>query len=293
MVMVNLPTPVRYSALMHDRLSWAQAALSRVLRPLVRLALAMGLKYRDLDNLLRNLLVEEAGRAWLARGVARPNVSQLSVSTGINRKEVTLRLRALEEPLPRTEWSAAAKTFTLWLQMAARNPVRQRLSNIPGAKEPTFETVARQASRGDVHHRAVLDELVRLGMVKEAGDHVELTSEAFVPAQDLHAMLAFLGDNTRDHLQAAVTNILGGQPPMLERAVFVGGMSEEDCARIELLARQRWDALHRELFEQMTAALDAVTVPGTRRIRVGIYAYHEDETETGGQAQPQTPDEKG
>ena len=239
--------------------------------------------------MLRNLLIDDARRVWKARGVARPNVSQLSVTTGINRKDVTQRLRGLNEALPRTEWSSAAKTFTLWLQMAARDPAHRRLSNVPGAKEPNFETVARQASRGDVHHRAVLDELVRLGIVIEADDHVELSSEAFVPAKDLQAMLAFLGDNSRDHLQAAVTNILGGQPPMLERAVFVGGMSEEDCARIELLARERWDSLHRELFDQMAAALDSETVPGTRRIRVGIYAYHEDEGKTEGEAAPRTP----
>ncbi len=242
----------------------------------------MGLKHQHLDEMLRNLMVEDASRVWKARGVARPNVSQISVTTGINRKDVTLRMRRLDETLPRTEWSSAAKTFTLWMQMAARDPAARRLSNIPGAPEPTFETVAREASRGDVHHRAVLDELVRLGMVTEKGDHVELSSEAFVPAQDLQAMLAFLGDNTRDHLQAAVSNTLGGQPPMLERAVFVGGMSEEDCARIEQLARNRWDSLHRELFDQMTAALDAAPQPGTRRIRVGIYAYHEDEQSSTG-----------
>lgn len=277
---------------MHDRLSWAQAACSRVLRPLVRLALAMGLKHQHLDEMLRNLLIEDARRLWKSRGIARPNVSQISVTTGINRKDVTLRLRRMNEALPRTEWSSSAKTFTLWLQMAARDPAHRRLSNVPGAQEPSFESVARQASRGDVHHRAVLDELVRLGMATEDGNHVELSAEAFVPAQDLQAMLAFLGDNTRDHLQAAVSNTLGGQPPMLERAIFMGGLSADDCARIELLARARWDSLHRELFEQMTGALDAQAEPGTRRIRVGIYAYHEDEQESAGDAGPQTPDGK-
>ncbi|MBC7437790.1 MAG: hypothetical protein H7332_17175 [Bdellovibrionales bacterium] len=277
---------------MHERLSWALAACSRVLRPLVRLSLGMGLKYQDLDEMLRNLLIEDARRVWKARGVERPNVSQLSVTTGLNRKDVTLRLRGLDDALPRTEWSSASKTFTLWLQMAARDPAKRRLPKSPAANEPTFETVARQASRGDVHHRSVLDELVRLGMVVEGAEYVELSSEAFVPAQDQQAMLAFLGDNTRDHLEAAVSNTLGNQPAMLERAVFVGGMSDEDCARIELLARQRWDTLHRELFDQMQASLDAATQPGTRRIRVGIYAYHEDERDTGVDAAPHAPQTK-
>lgn len=262
---------------MHDRLLWVQAAFTRILRPLVRLALSMGLKYQHLDAVLRNVLVEDARELWKARGVSRPNVSQLSVTTGLNRKDLTLRLRALDESLPRTEWSAASRTFTLWLQMFARDPSLRRLPTTPHATGISFEAVAREASRGDVHHRAVLDELVRLGMATESDGHVELSSEAFVPAQDLQTMLAFLGDNTRDHLQTAVANTLGVQPRMLERAVFVGGLSQEDCLRIEQLARNRWDGMHRELFDEMTAALDAAPEPGNRRIRIGIYAYHEEE----------------
>jgi len=249
----------------------------------------MGLKYQHIDVVLRNLLVEDAQRLWKARGVQRPNVSQLSITTGINRKDVTQRLLRLSEALPRTEWSASAKTFTLWLQMAARDPSLRRLANSAGAIGPTFEAVASQASRGDVHHRAVLEELVRLGMVTESADFVELSVQAYVPAHDLQGMLAFLGDNTRDHLQAAVSNTLGERAPMLERAVFVGGMSEEDCTRLEELARLRWDSLHRELFDQMTTALDAAPQPGTRRIRIGIYAYHENELEPDGAPSAEKP----
>jgi hypothetical protein len=79
--------------------------------------------------------------------------------------------------------------------------------------------VARQGSRGNLHHRAILDELVRLDMADEDDGYVELKAAAFVPAQDLQTMLAFLGDNSRDHLLAAVSNILGERPPMLERSV--------------------------------------------------------------------------
>jgi hypothetical protein len=261
---------------MDDRLAWAQAACARILRPVIRLALAMGLKHVQMEALLRDLLLDEAHRLWRAQGVKEPNISQLSVTTGLNRKAVTAHVRETIDPLPSTEGSAAAKTFTLWLQAVSDDPACRRLPIAGDAQTPSFEKLARQASRGNVHHRAILDELVRLDMVDEDGGHVELKAEAFVPAQDLQSMLAFLGDNSRDHLLAAVSNVLGHRPPMLERSVYAKGVSLQDCASIHELVRQRWSALHHELAHEMTRAVDAAGDSASGRIRVGIYTYYED-----------------
>lgn len=270
---------------MHQRLLWAQAACSRVLRPLVRLALAMGLKHPHLEDMLRDLLLDEARRLWQSQGVARPNISQLAITTGLNRKEVTQRVRATAaETLSHTELSAASKTFTLWLQLASRDAAYRRLTTASSGAGTSFESVARQASRGDVHHRAVLDELVRLGLATEQEGSAELAAEAFVPSKDLQTMLAFLGDNVRDHLQAAVANVAGdGRPPLLERAVFSDGLSPEACEQLEQLARQRWSSLHHELVDRMTAAMDHPPPPQmARRMRIGIYAYYEEDAPAAG-----------
>jgi hypothetical protein len=90
-------------------------------------------------------------------------------------------------------------------------------------------------------------------------------------------MLAFLGDNVRDHLQAAVSNTLGQQPRMLERAVYASGLTLEDCERIHQVARQHWEATHHLLVREMTDAVEQSDGQGAGRMRVGIYAYYEDE----------------
>jgi hypothetical protein len=259
---------------MQDRLSWAQAACARVMRPLVRLALGMGLKHPHLEGMLRDLLLEEATRLWQRQGVASPNISQLAVTTGLNRKDVTARVRRPADPLPHTELSAAAKTFTRWLQLATQNPALQRLP-VAAGEGLSFEDVAREASRGDVHHRAVLDELMRLGMCTRVdANQVELTAEGFVPTSDLQTTLAFLGDNLRDHAQAAVSNALGEGPLLLERAVFAEGLSESDCEAVHQLMRQRWNALHRELVSQLSEAIARGGAQGAKRMRIGVYVWH-------------------
>lgn len=261
---------------MEDRLAWVLAACARVLRPMVRLALAMGLKHADLEELLRDLLLDEARRAWAAKGV-EPNVSQLSVTTGLNRKAVAAKVREAVDALPHTETSAAAKTVTLWLQMLADDPACRSLPVATAdAAAPSFEAVARQASRGNVHHRTILDELVRLNMASEQDGRVELHATGFVPVEDLRGMLAFLGDNARDHLLAGVSNVLGAQPPMLERSVFATGLSLEDCEKIQHLVRQRWSTLHHELTHEMTRAVESARGAAAGRMRVGIYTYYED-----------------
>jgi hypothetical protein len=263
---------------MEHRLDWALAACARILRPVVRLALAMGVKHPHLEELLRDLLLEEAQRSWRNQGVPKPNLSQLSITTGLNRKAVTAKVRSTVDPLPHTELSAAAKTFTLWLQMLTQDDTFRRLPITAGNAAPSFEAVARMSSRGDVHHRTILDELVRLQMVTESEGVVELTADGFVPVQDLQSMLAFLGDNGRDHLLAAVSITLGEEPRMLERAVYARGLTLQECEQIQRLVRERWAALHHELTQEMTQAVDRAPAGAKGRIRVGIYTYYEDES---------------
>lgn len=258
------------------QLGWVLGACERVLRPLVRLALAFGVKHAQLEKVLRSLMVDEARRAWREQGT-EPNISQLSVTTGLNRKAVTGKLREEAASLPQTETSAEAKTLTLWLQMFADDPVHRAIPiTSAGAAGPSFEAVARRASRGDVHHRTILDELVRLSMATERDGMAQLAVEGFVPAGDLKGMLSFLGDNARDHLLASVSNTVGGRAPLLERSVFAAGISLEECQRIHRVARERWAELQHEMTREMRQAFEAADKGDSGRIRVGIYTYFED-----------------
>ena len=127
-----------------------------------------------------------------------------------------------------------------------------------------------------MHHRVVLEELVRLGLAIDHGGQVELRAEGFIPTNDLASMLAFFADNGRDHLNASVSNILAERPPMLERSIFAHGISIRACEEIHELVRTRWSGLHHELAHELRNAIHAGSGQATGRIRVGIYTYFED-----------------
>lgn len=250
------------------------AACARLMRPLVRLALATGVKHPQLEELLRQLLLDEASRLWKKNGVSKPNVSQLSVTTGLNRKDISQRVRvSVDGALPSIESAAAIRVFTYWLQMVRKQPSLKILP-VTGAS-PSFDLYARSATRGDVHHRAVLDELVRLGMATESDGMAELTADAFVPLKNDKAMLSFLADNGQDHLLAAVENVLTRQPLFLERSIFAEGLSARDCEAIQSSVRKDWANLHDRLMDTMSQAIEAAPAEGTHRMRVGIYTYFE------------------
>lgn len=260
---------------MMQRATIAAAAIERLLRPVVRLALAFGVKYPALDRILRDLLIAESNRAMPNQRRARPNVSQLAVMTGLSRVDIKERIStARRAPLPATELSYAAKTFTLWTQKL-HGDASLRSIPLSGQEALSFETLSREATRGNVHHRAVLSELVRLGMAQVEEDRVSLLAQAFVPAGDAQVMLSFLADNTRDHLNAAVSNVIGGQPPFLERVVFSQGIAERDCVAAMATMRSGWNRVHASLVPQLNQAVDTLGAEAPFRIRLGVYAYYE------------------
>jgi hypothetical protein len=273
---------------MTERSSLAANAIDRVLRPVIRLALVFGLKYQDFDAIVRRLLISEAGRSIRktseeaqgktrsgAKRKLRINVSQLSVATGLSRVDIKERTAAEPMVLPETEMSYTAKTFTLWMQHANDEPALRTVPIVGPDDTISFSTLARMATRGNVHHRAVLSELIRLKMAEQEGDQVSLLATAFVPTSDEQTMLAFLADNTRDHLNAAVSNVSGNAPPFLERVVFSQGIAERDCIAAMNTMRTGWARAHASLVPQLNKAVDNLKADAPFRIRLGVYAYYE------------------
>lgn len=266
-----------------NTLAWCRQACARLLQPVVRLALRFGLKHADLDEILRQELVREAAAQVPPKGAqGKPNISQLAVLTGLQRREIGERLAQGEEAaIVVTDRSWPSRVFTAWLRWVAENPLLRTLptgasGDAPGF--PSFANLSRQVTRGNVHHRTVLNELLRLGLVEEGAQTVTLLEANFTPREDQRLMLSFAGDNGRDHLHAIIANVSGQQPPFLEQAVFASGISAEDCAAAQALARTHWQQLHQSLVGYLTEAETRAPAAGEaprQRLRAGVYVYYE------------------
>lgn len=258
---------------------WCRQACRKLFRPIVRLALHFGLKHKDLDEILRHALIDEALSQTQSDDNKKPNISRLAVITGLQRKDISDRLVTLEQATQVAPHSWPSVVFTAWLNWVADNP---RLRCIPTTAPtdepdyPSFSNLARLASKGNVHHRTVLNELLRLGLVEEQDHTVKLSEHAFIPKENQKMMLSFTADHGYDHLQAMLSNVIGEQPPFLEQSVFSEQVSLVDCVAAQALAKAHWQQLHHTLISYLTdAEQQHHLTPPTHRVRVGMYVYHE------------------
>lgn len=261
------------------------SALAALALPIARLAVARGLHFATLEDMLKLAFVRAATEALQeANPGVQPHrmVSRISATTGIHRREVG-RLQSLEQaPAPSTRPSVATALFSRWIT----DPTYRTDDGLPlrlprQGDAPSFEHLAHSVTR-DVHPRTLLDELCRLEMAvwDEASDTVSLSQQAFVPKGDTSRMLGFLGANVGDHLQAAVSNVIasGTTPPHFEQAVFSDELSEQSLLAIKDLMRQQWQTLVTRMIPLMEKLIEEDRLAGrpqVNRVRVGLYSYSE------------------
>lgn len=260
-------------------------ALAGLLAQVARLAVARGLPAAPVEEMLRTAFVEAAAAAHPGLPEHR-KVSRIATTTGLNRREVTrlVQQRAAAGAPPRLHTSPAAQVFAHWRNQPAWRGADGRPRPLARlGPDESFEALVQQVTR-DVHPRSLLDELVRLGLVRwdTDSDTVALASEAFVARGDAVRQLGYLGHNVGDHLHAAVDNVIasanGEGTRHFEQAVLAWGLSAESLALLQPVIRAQWRALEQALVPLLRERVgaDATTDPTPPgRIRVGLYSYEE------------------
>jgi hypothetical protein len=263
-----------------------QRALTQVLRPLVKLMLAHGITYPALSELLKALYVEVAQREFTLAGKGQTD-SRVSLLSGVHRKDVK---RLSQSPAgvdagDSRKVSLNSKLIAAWVGTPEFTDKRKhplplpRLSRTSGSG-PSFEALVESVSK-DIRPRAVLDEWLRLGIVRiDDDDRVCLDHEtAFVPDQGFLDKAFYLGHNLHDHAAAAVHNVLGGAPPFLERSVSYNALSASSVAELGALSEKAGMeavlAVNRQAIKLEHRDRQHAT---GKRMTFGIYFYTQDVT---------------
>lgn len=218
-------------------------ALNRLLRPLVRIALARQVSLRQIVELLKGIYVQIAVHEIETEG-KRPTDSRISLLTGVHRKDVR-RLRDETDPLTAEQHSPLAMGLNMrlvncWLTDSrfTDEAGRPRPLSISAADdEPLSLNTLLAAVSSDIRSRAVLDEWLRLGIVTTDKKSITLRHEAFIPEQGEEEKLHFFAQNQGAHLQAGVRNLLGQAPPLFDRAVQYSALSEASIAELQTLSK--------------------------------------------------------
>lgn len=268
---------------MKDRSSLVLHAVLRLFKPLARLLLQNGVGYPAFATALKRVFLEAARDELAARSMPATD-SAITLLCGVHRRDVRTLLRAPEaaaaEDATRKPFSMAAEVATRWLSdRRYRSSRGQPRALARGAGEDTFDALVASVS-SDIRPRAVLDELKRLGVAKEADDgQVRLLAQSFAPRQGFEELSWVFADNLHDHLAAAAMN-LQGDGNFLEQAVFVDELTEASAAAMQQASVQAW----KQAFDTVMAqahlhyeqdAREAPPEARRQRVRFGVYFFND------------------
>ena len=178
----------------------------------------------------------------------------------------------------RKQFSVASEVFARWISDPLYSSGRAHKPKVlpRNGPAPSFESLA-QAVSHDVRPRALLDELLRLGIAQEQHDTVRLLVDGFVPRQGFEELSMLFQDNLHDHVAAATAN-LSGDDNFLEQSLFVDQLTEESAQVIHRAAVLAWREAFQTVMAQARSRFDqdarlADTASRRQRVRFGAYFY--------------------
>ena len=254
---------------------FSQVLLS-LMRPIARAMIAHGVTLNLAVETLKRALVEEAARS--AGQSEKVTDSQISLLTGLHRKDVK-RLRSENpEPIKRTVVNACALAIAHWTTEkkfidASGRP--KPLHRDGGRRGIDFDSLIRSA-KIDLPPATVLDALKAQGAVSQDGqnDLITLVSDAFIGGPESEELLLAYEKNLRAHLDIATANLLSeGKSRHFERAGHYNQLTPDAVDELERKARglamKMLTELNRLALEkQKQASSDPLA---GRRFAVGAY----------------------
>jgi hypothetical protein len=265
-----------------------QACLA-LISPLIRLMLKHGITYTVFTAAMKKSFVDAAIEE-LENSKNLPTDSAVSLLSGVHRRDIRNITRVpLSDLNPlRSPISASAQLVAKWISDPDYLNTKDKPIDLPRAgSEISFDALAQSIS-SDVRPRALLDDLIRLGLVQENEDSIALLTQGFVPQQGFKELSEQFQNNLHDHIAAACANLgpkLGtnstDNKSYLEQAIFVDQLSEESANDLHKSAAIAWRQAFKVVMRDAQVKFDfdqATTKKAKRkfRIRFGTYFYSSD-----------------
>ena len=246
--------------------------------PLVRLMIHWGVGYKDFSVFLKSAYLH-AGKDSLRHHGKSVTASSLSVATGIHRKDAAqfLKDQSLNNgqnisdsgSIQNSSWAFTVlskwATDEQYIDLSNNKPIALPYSAQIGGSL-SFVSLC-EALTKDVRPRSILDELLRLELVRQEDDLIYLRSSAFIPQNDLETKVEFFARNISEHIDVATCNLIGLSEPKFERMASHDGLTVEDIAELREIANEKGMALLREIYQlaEMKSKINNDKYPDTSK----------------------------
>ena len=268
---------------MGDSVKQALLAAFRVLMgPLVRILLRQGISYAEFSEVAKAVYVEVALKDFKVSG-RKATRTRIAVMTGLTRKEVK---RVIDEAVKerfelKTSFNRLGRVLVGWhtdanftgpygmpleLQYETGNP-----------NEPTFSVLVRRHS-GDMSPRSILDELVRVGAIRETevGWFRVMRREYIPEAQGAHTFerTGVVVRNFVNTVEFNMTKLAPGKGRFERHVTADDGIRREDLPKFDHYLRERCQVLLEEIDNWLAGLPKPDPKKGDDVIHTGIGIYH-------------------
>jgi len=251
-------------------------AVTRLLKPLARILLRHNVSFLTFSDLAKRVFIEEAEETFPPQG-RKQSVSRIAMLTGLSRKEV-LRVKRLPHPSD-DEAMAQQERSTRVISGWTRDPRFLDMDGSPlplhfDGQEGSFNDLVRRYS-GDIPPRAVLDELLRVGLAERQTDgRIRLITRGYIPRAGSAEKLSILGSEASDLLNTIDHNIHSEEEaPYFQRKVCYYRFPARYLPELRELTQRRSQELLEELNRWMAEHDEAGQGDEVRRSGVSIYYF--------------------
>jgi len=272
-----------------------QAALLRMLQPLVKWLIEAGIGVGDFQTLVKIAYVNAARDQGRVSGAEprRPNASRIAVVTGLTRAEVARILSedVTDRPHERRRRQRAERVLSGWwndsaFQDAVGNPAVLRLRG----QRQSFTTLVERYSGERWLVPTILDELLRVKAVRRLADgRLQAISRSTATVRWSAAGLAAFGEQLNEHCATLLHNFKNPSHPRYVRRVVNARL---DPAYIPMLRRDIEEQAE-GLAESVDHALnDPSHTPakgsasGATSLGIAVYVFEGSPEEAAGESAP-------
>ncbi len=277
---------------MKEKINKALAqAVIRILKPIIRVLMRNEISHGEFAEYAKQAYIDVAYEHFSIPN-RKTTYSRVAILTGLNRKEVVrLNQQDTTDIQPRKgTTNRAMRVVSGWLQDPDFQDEKGKPLTLPVRDDDTsFNTLALRYS-GDITARAVLDELIRVGIVKFSSTKqtVQLLSDGYIPQHGEPEKIDILSTCASDLLETAVHN-LESDDVYFQRQLIHRDVPESLTEEFRRYSQKKSTALLNDLNQWISKRVEGKiddTDSSVKRIGIGIY-YFQDSNQNKGKKNEQ------
>lgn len=255
------------------------AAYRRLLKPLIRILLRNGVAYSEFSEIAKEVYVDVASREFKVQH-RKMSQARVAILTGLTRKEVArfFGKKTREPDELKSNLNRVTRVLAGWhTDSDFTGPYGLPLElQFEGQKGPDFRELVRRFSR-DMAARAMLDELIRIGAVRETeSGWYKVLTRTYLPDVDAPDSLDRLAGMVQRFIETIDKNTVETDPKKrnFERQVFADdGIRPEDLPKFRVFIKKKAQLLLEEI-DNWLSQLDPPDSKSKDIVRTGVGIYH-------------------